>query len=182
MLPLSHPSFLSFPLPSPCLPPSIHFPPHARLPFLGCTSPAAAGRRTAGASSCSTLAGGFGAPQGAAGLLLADLQGQVKCSKLHLIARKVEELLGQEASQKMGLEGRKPRSSWGCAGGAGREPWPLSGGRRLVCNYRCSSTQIRLNGHRIKIQKREQNQKQGQNQNQTRRDHTAVVVFTFITC
>lgn len=64
--------------------------------------------------------------------MLTDLQGQVKFSKLHLVARKAEELLGREMSQKMGLEGRKAWSSWGCAGGAGWEPWTLSGGHPLI--------------------------------------------------
>lgn len=41
-------------------------------------------------------------------VLLADLHRQAECSKLHLAARRVEELLGLEVSQKIGLEGRKP--------------------------------------------------------------------------
>lgn len=59
-----------------------------------------AARGTAGASSCSTLAGAFGAPQGAEGSLLADLERQENCPKLQLVARKVQDLLGQEALQR----------------------------------------------------------------------------------
>ena len=40
--------------------------------------------------------------------MLADLHRQAECSKLHLAARRVEELLGLEVSQKISLEGRKP--------------------------------------------------------------------------